>query len=411
MVEGNLWTHRAETISRGNLESRPDVVPSVNKKFPALLTAFSVTAALVGLNATAASTPAGAATPPSGAAATLAKMTLPERVGQLFMVGTPATAASSAALKAISTYHVGSIMLTGRSFAGVAATKKVTAALASRASSAKSAARLFIATDQEGGAVQVLQGPGFLRIASALTQGTYPTARLHNDAVIWGQELGAAGVNVDLAPVADTVASPAAATHNPPIGYYHREFGYSTAVVASHAAAFAQGLARAGVSATVKHFPGLGRVTANTDTTAGVTDSITTRHDPYVSPFATVAKSTPFLMMSTAIYRRIDHAHPAAFSHFIITTMVRADLGFKGVVISDDLGNARQVAGWTPGSRALQLLAAGGDMVLTVNSSVLPAMYQAVLSAATSSATFRTLVNAAALRVLTAKENRGLLLS
>jgi beta-N-acetylhexosaminidase len=89
--------------------------------------------------------------------------------------------------------------------------------------------------------------------------------------------------------------------------------------------------------------------------------------------------------------------------------MVRGDLGFKGVVISDDLGNAKQVAAWSPASRALQFVTAGGDMVLTVNPTLLPAMYNAVLAKARSSAAFRAKVNASALRVLTAKQNRGLI--
>jgi beta-N-acetylhexosaminidase len=114
-------------------------------------------------------------------------------------------------------------------------------------------------------------------------------------------------------------------------------------------------------------------------------------------------------MMSTAYYSKIDSAHPAAFSSTVVTGMVRGDLGFTGVIVSDDLGTARQVARWSPGARALKFLRAGGDMVLTVDPSVLPAMYHAVLDEARSSATFRAKVNAAALRVLRAKQRFGLI--
>ena len=367
--------------------------------------AFSVT------NVAALPSRASAAVPSGGATAVLAHMTLAQRVGQLFMVGTPATYASSSTLRAITTYHVGNVMLTGRSYSGTQATAKVTAALQARAGAAATfGVPLFIGTDQEGGSVQVLQGTGFSSIPRALTQGTWSTTTLRSRATTWGRQLRSAGVNVNLAPVMDTVPSAAAALKNPPIGYYHREYGYTTARVSSRGWSFAAGMSAAGVSATAKHFPGLGRVAANPDTSSGVTDRVTVRRDAYLAPFANaVHNGVPFLMMSTAYYHRIDPYHPAAFSPTIVGGMVRGDLGFKGVVISDDLGNAKQVAAWSPGSRALRFVIAGGDMVLTVNPTLLPAMYDAVLAKARSSAAFRAKVNASALRVLTAKQQRGLI--
>jgi beta-N-acetylhexosaminidase len=114
-------------------------------------------------------------------------------------------------------------------------------------------------------------------------------------------------------------------------------------------------------------------------------------------------------MMSTAYYSRMDPRNPAAFSPYIIRTVLRGDLGFRGVVISDDLANARQVSRWSYGDRAVKFLAAGGDMVLIVNPSALPAMYEAVLSRAQRNATFRAKVDRAALRVLQTKDKRHLL--
>ena len=83
-------------------------------------------------------------------------------------------------------------------------------------------------------------------------------------------------------------------------------------------------------------------------------------------------------MPSTAYYSRIDPRHPAAFSATVLQGLVRRQLGFPGVVVSDDLGSAKQVARWTPGQRATMFIDAGGDMVLTVDASVVPAMVQAV---------------------------------
>lgn len=359
---------------------------------------------------------ASAAVSPSAAvnsnAATAAfnGMTEAQRVGQLFMVGTPATGLSAQATTDIQTYHVGNLILTGRSSAGVAATAAVSAAAQAKADgAATSGVPLFISTDQEGGQVQVLSGTGFSTIPNALTQGGYAASTLRADAKTWGGQLKAAGVNVDLAPVLDTVPSAAFAPQNKPIGYYQREYGYDPTTVSTEGGAFAQGLADAGVDASIKHFPGLGRVTANTDDSSGVTDSQTTRTDAYLTPFAhAVQAGAPFLMMSTAYYSKIDAGNPAAFSSTIVTGMVRGDLGFNGVIISDSLG-AAQVSSWAPADRAIKFFQAGGDLALMNDPSLLPAMFNAVLAKANSDSTFKAKVDASAMRVLTAKQNRGLL--
>ncbi len=348
-------------------------------------------------------------TPPAEAA--LDQMTLAQRVGQLFMVGTAADQVDRTTKAQIADFHVGNVMLTGRSYDGVKRPAKVSKVMQSQVSDASTAGvRLFVATDQEGGNVRVLQGPGFSNIPTALEQGTWAPRKLRSAAQVWARQLRSAGVNLDLAPVMDTVPSKKAAKHNPPIGKYQREFGYTTSVVAAHGVAFLNGMADGGVATSAKHFPGLGRVRGNTDTTAHVTDHVTRRHDPYLAPFqAAVDADVPFMMMSTAYYERLDPKLPASFSPFIIGTVLRGDLGFDGVVISDDLGGAQQVATFTPAGRALRFIGAGGDVVLTVHPDVLPAMYDAVLDRARDSKAFRAKVDAAALRVLTAKHRQHLL--
>ncbi|MDX6256606.1 MAG: beta-N-acetylhexosaminidase [Frankiales bacterium] len=367
--------------------------------------------AAVATSTTSTRSTASTSLPAGGAAAVLARMSLAQRVGQLFMVGTPATLLSNEIVHAVQADHVGNVMLTGRSTSGVAATAKVAARLQKLVTVKTTAGvPLFVGTDQEGGLVQVLRGPGFSDIPAALTQGAWSAASVRAYAKKWGGQLVAAGVDLDLAPVLDTVPSATAAAHNPPIGRFRREFGFTPARVSSRGGAFAAGLGLAGVDAAVKHFPGLGRVTANTDATAGVTDRVTRRGDPYLAPFAAAIRAgAPFVMMSTAIYSKIDPARPAAFSKTVIGTVLRGDLKFHGVVISDDLGNAKQVAAWTPGARAVAFLRAGGDMVLTVNGSLLQPMYAAVLARAQTDPVFRAQVNASALRVLIAKQKRGLI--
>ena len=257
------------------------------------------------------------------------------------MVDCPSSGVTQATRTALSRYHAGSVILDGNSQLGVTRTHAITKQLQSLVSA--SGVGLFISTDQEGGLVQRMRGPGFSTIPSAVSQGRRSPSSLRAATKVWATQLRHAGINVDLAPVLDTV--PPGSQSNPPIGDLDREYGRYPSVVASHGLAVVLGLADAHVDATVKHFPGLGRVRQNTDTTPGVKDTVTTATDSYLHPFAVaIAHHVPFVMMSTAFYTRIDRAHPAAFSHKIVTTLLRQTLKFTGVVISDDIGAARQVS-------------------------------------------------------------------
>jgi beta-N-acetylhexosaminidase len=332
-------------------------------------------------------------------------MSLRQRVGQLLMVDCPTSGLGAATAQAVTTYHVGSVILDGTSYAGRAGIATLTGRLQRLA---PRHVRLFVATDQEGGLVQRLRGPGFTRIPAATTQGRYPTSVLYGDARQWGRELHRAGVNVNLAPVLDVV--PAGFGANPPIGDLDREYGHRVSVVENQGLAVARGFQAAGVAPTVKHFPGLGRVHGNTDLTSGVTDTITTADDPYLQPFRVAVRSgVPFVMVSTAIYARIDRGVPAAFSHKIVTGLLRQRFGFSGLVISDDVGGAAQVARVPIGQRAVRFVNAGGDVVLTVDAGQAQPMTAALVAAARKSPAFRAKVNAAALRVLQEKQRLGLL--
>jgi len=339
-------------------------------------------------------------------AAIVADMTRKQRIGQVIMTGADSTGIDQPTYDAITSYHVGNVMLTGRSELGVTATAAGVRTLKDEVSQSSTAGvPLYVATDQEGGLVQVLRGPGFTSLPSGLDQGRMTPRALRTAAERWGDELRDAGVNVNLAPVMDTVPSAAFAPRNKPIGAFDRQYGYTAARVTSRGLAFARGMGDAGVAPVVKHFPGLGLVTANTDVSSGVTDRTTTRRDPYLEPFAAAVKDDqPFMMMSTAYYAKIDPDNPAAFSSTIIGGILRERLGFDGIVISDDLSNATQVARWTPGQRAVKFVAAGGDMVLGVDPAQAPAMARALLRRAKSDAAFDRLVDKAAVRIVAAKK-------
>ena len=387
--------------------------------FSAITRAAAVVLAAVTAPALAgspASAVAPSALPPANAQAagywaqeTFDRMSQAQRIGQLFMVGNPAAQVDSTVLSDLANYHVGSVVLTGRSYSGTSATHAVTARLQQAATPlATLGAPLVVAADQEGGNVQTLQGPGFSAMPTALTQGSVAAATLRSDATTWGRQLATAGVNLNLAPVMDTVPV-SIGTANLPIGYWYREFSHTPSGVSASGDAFVDGMRAAGTGVTVKHFPGLGRVAGNTDTSSGVTDYVTTYDDPYLAPFLSgIQHGASFVMMSTAYYRLIDANRPAAFSPTVIGGMLRGELGFRGVVISDDLGTAAQVRAWTPGQRAVDFIDAGGDVVLDVDPALIPQMVDAVAAAAQANAQFAAKVNAAALLVLTTKQGLGL---
>jgi beta-glucosidase-like glycosyl hydrolase len=326
------------------------------------------------------------------------------QVAQLFVVGVPLSGLSDG--DPLAGQGVGGIFVRGRSAIGAGDLAAVTA----RWSRLAPGVRPWVATDQEGGQVQALAGPGFPRLPAAVDQGQLPAPQLAALADGLGADLAAAGLTLDLAPVADVVPAGTEAG-NAPIGAFGRQYGSTPAAVVAAAGAVVTGLGAHGVTAAVKHFPGLGSVTGNTDDTAGVTDTTTTADGPQVGAFGTLARAPehPFVMVSSAIYRQIDGSSPAVFSPTVVTGVLRGQLGFRGVVITDDVGQAAAVQDVPAGERAVRFLAAGGTLVLTVQAAPLPAMIDAVLARDGSDPAFAATVDDAVRTALVAKARAGLL--
>jgi beta-N-acetylhexosaminidase len=168
-------------------------------------------------------------------------------------------------------------------------------------------------------------------------------------------------------------------------------------------------MAAAGVATTAKHFPGLGRVTGNTDFTANVVDTVTTPNDPYFATYrSAISAGVPFVMVALATYTKIDPSSLAVFSPTVMR-LLRSNLGFSGVIMSDDLGQAAAVASIPPAQRAIRFIDAGGDLITSQSLGPAEQMAQAVQARAAASPSFNTAVNAAVTRILTAKQSYGLL--
>jgi beta-N-acetylhexosaminidase len=375
--------------------------------------ASSSAPASTGATASATPTTASPSPTPDAAAAcvssTVEALTPQQRLGQLFMVGFDTSASLGSLDGLVRRSHVGNVIYLG-GWDGADKVTRTSEHLQGLVSGKSTGdVGLLIAADQEGGEVHQLRGEGFTRPPSAKQQATMSSAALTRAATGWARELKAAGVNVNLAPVTDTVPAKIG-RDNGPIGRYARQYGSDPETVERASSAFLEGMLAGGVEGTVKHFPGLGRIRNNTDFSAtGITDDVTDANDPFLQPFAAGVKAgAGLVMVGSARYSKLDPKVPAMFSAPIVTDLLRGDLGYDGVVITDDV-NARAVRSTPAPQRAVRFIDAGGDIVLTGNAGVAPAMIAAVEAKAAEDEAFAAKVDASVQRVLTLKERMGLL--
>ena len=335
-----------------------------------------------------------------------AELSRSDQVGQLLMVGVGSTQLSRAEADVLAEVRSGSAILLGNSTLGVKGTRRVSDDVR-QAFKGPAKIRPLVAADQEGGLVQRLQGEGFATIPAATVQARQSDATLTRNAVRWGTELRRAGIDANLAPVADVVPS-SMTSSNAPVGQLRRGYGPSPKVVAAKVTAFERGMAEAGVATAVKHFPGIGRVRGNTDFATRVVDSTTTRNDSALAGFdAAIKADVDMVMVSSASYSRIDAKRRAAFSPVVIESMLREDRDFTGVVISDDL-SAAALRDLTPGERAVRFVQAGGDLAIIGDPSEARAAAAALSGRAKQDDQFADRVTESATRILALKAKVGL---
>lgn len=222
---------------------------------------------------------------------------------------------------------------------------------------------LLVAIDEEGGQVDRLKHRyGFPTTESAAALGARgDAAYTRRRAKAIGTTLAGLGIDLDLAPVVDVNVNPS----NPIIGALDRSFSSDPAIVATQGRAFLDGLNDAGVAGALKHFPGHGSSTG--DTHLGWVDVTDTWTRAELVPFRDIiaAGSTDAVLVAHVFDATLDPDYPASLSQSVITGMLRGELGFEGVVISDDLqmGAIRQVYGF---DTAVERAILAGTDVLTI---------------------------------------------
>jgi beta-N-acetylhexosaminidase len=279
-----------------------------------------------------------------------AALTPAQQVGQLIIATYPGAHPPVSLLAAITAGHVGSVILLGDNTADSVSVTAAAAASLQRAARAGHDPGLLIMTDQEGGEVARLPPPP----ARAAAQMANPRVAEAQGAAT-ARMLRRAGVNVDLAPVADVSRTDGFMTQE------HRTFGSSPSGVADAACAFATGLAKGGVAYTLKHFPGLGDALDNTDDQpVSITESAAEIHADDAAYQRCGDGPLTLVMISSASYQNVTGRTPAVLSPVTYRQLLPAN-AIQAVTISDSFQSGAIRAWSTPALRAIR---AGLDMVL-----------------------------------------------
>jgi beta-N-acetylhexosaminidase len=240
---------------------------------------------------------------------------------------------------------------------------------------------LLIAVDQEGGAVARL-GPanGFPATPSEADVGGGTASDARRVGAATGSTLHQVGVNLNLAPVVDINVNPA----NPSIGALGRSFSADPNVVIEMASNLIAGLHGAGVLATLKHFPGLGSATGDTDHQFVDVTASWTRQE--LKPFGQlVADDLPdAVMVANALNGQLDSRYPSTLSATTVA-LLREQLGWDGVIVTDDLQAGALRDGYDPADIVRLALLAGNDLLLFANTQ----LYEAGIASSTIDAIVR----------------------
>ncbi len=361
--------------------------------------------------ASPAATPAASSGP--SRADRLARMTVEEKVGQLFMpvlygsrADTPhqenvARFGVRTPAEAVRRYHLGGVILFP--WAGNVSSVSQVVALTNGLQRAAGDIPLLIGVDQENGRVSRLD-PLVTRLPEAKVIGATGQTRWAREAArVTGTELRALGINLDFAPVADVNFNP----RNPVIG--PRAYGSDPKKVARMVGAAIDGFHAAGVAATAKHFPGHGDTTVDSHTGLPVIHHTKAQWERLdAPPFRTaIAHGVDAIMSAHVVMPKLDKSgDPATLSKRILTGLLRERLGFTGVVITDSLQMAGARQKYGDGEVAVRAILAGADILLMPPD--FPRAYNAVLAAVKSGRISAKRLDESVARVLALKERRGL---
>jgi beta-N-acetylhexosaminidase len=329
-------------------------------------------------------------------------MTDDELLGQVFFLGWQGVGPSPDILRWIGTRGIGGVKIFPRNVSDLQSLARDVADMQRLSAQGRFAIPLFVATDQEGGWVRQIKdqtsvSPGNLALgASGVPGDAYRTG------YYLGMELTALGINMDFAPTADVYSNPEASVIGP------RSFGSDPSTAGLLSAAYARGMADAGVLGVAKHFPGHGSADQDSHGHLPRIDvSLDQLLDRDLIPYRIlIREGIPAIMTGHLAFPRIiGSLTPASLSPFFLKSVLRDRLGFKGLVITDDMEMEGVLAGGLDTAGAARIaLEAGNDMVLVSHTPVTQERtWQALIADVHSRPPFRASILQSVKRILETK--------
>ena len=285
----------------------------------------------------------------------VANMSDADKVGQLLMIGIHGKTLNDDAKFMLNEYRVGGIILFDRNMESKDQVKSLITDINKTGKSA-GLTPLFIGIDQEGGAVARMEDQ-LIKVPPAEALGKEPIEQAVSLAKQSGTELKDLGFNINFAPVADLGLT------------YGRSFSTNPDDVVHYASAVGKAYDEAGLWYSYKHFPGIGKtdVDLHADTSVVPVSKETLLNEDtkvFVDLIKQSKPNTYAIMVSHAMYPQIDADHPSSLSKAIITDWLRKDMGYNGVVVTDDMDMGALAKHYTFGDMAVQSILAGSDILL-----------------------------------------------
>ena len=285
----------------------------------------------------------------------VANMSDADKVGQLLMIGIHGKTLNDDAKFMLNEYRVGGIILFDRNMESKDQVKSLITDINKTGKSA-GLTPLSIGIDQEGGAVARMEDQ-LIKVPPAEELGKEPIEQVVSLAKQSGTELKDLGFNINFAPVADLGLT------------YGRSFSTNPDDVVRYASAVGKAYDEAGLWYSYKHFPGIGKtdVDLHADTSVVPVSKETLLNEDtkvFVDLIKQSKPNTYAIMVSHAMYPQIDADHPSSLSKAIITDWLRKDMGYNGVVVTDDMDMGALAKHYTFGDMAVQSILAGSDILL-----------------------------------------------
>lgn len=330
----------------------------------------------------------------------VANMSDADKVGQLMMIGIHGKSLNDDAKFMLNEYRVGGIILFDRNMESKDQVKTLIADI-NKASKSAGLTPLFLGIDQEGGAVARMDDK-LIKVPPAEEVGKEPVEQAAALAKEVGTELKDLGFNINFAPVADLGLT------------YGRSYSTNPDEVVRYASAVGKSYDEAGLWYSYKHFPGIGKtdVDLHADTSIVPVSKETLLSEDtkvFVDLIKQSKPNTYTIMVSHAMYPQIDPDHPSSLSKAIITDWLRKDMGYNGVVVTDDMDMGALAKHYTFGDMAVQSILAGSDILLVCHEyEHMQEAYNGLMKAVKDGRISKERLDESVKRILLMKMSRGM---